>query len=89
MVVGEHHVRVGEGKGNLRHRPVVVLADLKDSGPLRSLFVTPLSRFATLSTTAHKTRERMFSALWPQLEDRKKLSDLVQLAAPLLARPRV
>jgi hypothetical protein len=57
--------------------------------PLRSLFVTPLSRFATLSTTAHKTRERVFSALWRQLEDRKKLSDLVQLAAPLQARPHV
>ena len=32
MVVGEHYVRVGEGKGNVHHRPVLVLADLKDSG---------------------------------------------------------
>jgi len=35
VVVGEHHVRVGEGKGNVRYRPVLVLADLKDSGSER------------------------------------------------------
>jgi len=38
-VVGEHHVRVGEGKGNVRHRPVLVLADLKDSGGERAVLV--------------------------------------------------
>jgi hypothetical protein len=32
VVVGEHPCGVGEGKGNVRHRPVLVLADLKDSG---------------------------------------------------------
>jgi hypothetical protein len=32
VVVGEHHLRVVEGKGNVRHRPVFVRADLKDSG---------------------------------------------------------
>ncbi len=37
VVVGEHHV--GEGKGNVRHRPVLVLADLKDSGGERVVVV--------------------------------------------------
>src|SRR5258708_29459245 len=31
VVVGDH-VGVGEDEGNVRHRPVLVLADLKDSG---------------------------------------------------------
>jgi len=39
VVVGEHHVRVGEGKGNVCHRPVLVLADLKDSGGERVVVV--------------------------------------------------
>jgi hypothetical protein len=39
VVVGEHHVRVGEGKGNVRHRPVLVVADLKDSGGERLVVV--------------------------------------------------
>jgi|HubBroStandDraft_6_1064221.scaffolds.fasta_scaffold826650_1 hypothetical protein len=37
--VGEHHGRVGEGKGNVRHRPLLVLADLKDSGGERVVVV--------------------------------------------------
>jgi hypothetical protein len=32
-------VPVGEGKGNVRHRPVLVLADLKDSGGERIVLV--------------------------------------------------
>ena len=39
VVGGEHHVRVGEGKGNVGHRPVLVLADLKDSGGERVVLV--------------------------------------------------